>query len=311
MIEAIPAALADERLDRVISLLTGLSRSAAATAITDELVSVDGAGVVKVSFRVREGQTVEIDDIALEDRPGLAADPDVDVSVQYVDDDVIIVDKAPGQVVHPGAGNQDGTIANGILARYPEVADIGEPDRPGVVHRLDKGTSGVFVIARSGEAYDSLTAQLKRRSVERTYLTLAWGEPGTDRGLVDAPIGRAIRDPTRMVVRDDGKPARTRYEVIARWHDPTVALMSCALETGRTHQIRVHLEAIHHPVAGDPKYGGGRDTLGMERPALHAAELGFAHPTTGEWVSFSSPLPPDMVSVLDDLGNPSIGSVPA
>jgi len=259
---------------------------------------------------VREGQTIEVSEKALEAAPGLAADPSVDVAVRFVDEDVIVVDKAPGQIVHPGAGNQEGTIANGILARYPEVAGIGEADRPGIVHRLDKGTSGVFVIARSETAHDSLTAQLKRRSVERTYLTFAWGDPNTDRGLVDAPIGRAIRDPTRMVVRDDGKPARTRYEVIARWRDPSVALLTCALETGRTHQIRVHLEAIHHPVVGDPKYGGGRDTLGIKRPALHAAELGFAHPTTEEWVSFDSPLPNDMVSLLTDLGEPDVGSVP-
>ena len=178
-----------------------------------------------------------------------------------------------------------------------------------MVHRLDKGTSGVFVMARSARAYDSLTDQLRARSVERRYLTLGWGQPQTDRGVIEAPLGRAVRDPTRIVVREDGKPARTNYEVLARWDEPNVALFSCALDTGRTHQIRVHLEAIHHPVVGDPRYGGGRDSLGLSRPALHASELGFSHPGTEETMHFQSPIPTDLRELLDRLGPPDVGDI--
>jgi len=210
-------------------LITGLSRSAAASAIDDGLVTIDGVAVAKSSVRVQVGQDVGVDDSVLDDDPGLEPDPEVAVDIVFVDDDVIVVNKAPGQVVHPGAGNQTGTIAQGVLALYPEVAEVGEPDRPGVVHRLDKGMSGIFMIARSEAAYESLTTQLRERTVYRRYLTVGWGHAQTGAGLIDAPIGRAVRDPTRMVVREDGKPARTEYEVLAAWHEPTVSLFACRL----------------------------------------------------------------------------------
>lgn len=310
VIESIPEALDGERIDRVVALITGLSRSAAASAIDGELVTIDGVVVGKSSTRVAVGQEVSVDDSALEVDTGLEPDAEVSVDVVFVDDDVIVVNKAPGQVVHPGAGNPTGTIAQGVLAQYPEVAEVGEPDRPGVVHRLDKGTSGIFMIARSATAYDSLTTQLRERTVYRRYLTVGWGHPQTGAGLIDAPIGRAVRDPTRMVVREDGKPARTEYEVLATWHEPAVSLFACRLETGRTHQIRVHLEAIHHPVVGDRRYGGGRDALAMERPTLHAWELGFEHPTTGEWMEFTAPIPDDIAALFAMLGAPDEGSLP-
>ena len=309
MIELIPEPLDGERVDRVVSMLLGISRSAAAAAVADDLVRLDSDAVSKSSQRVTTGQELEVDDSVLDPFDELAADPSVELSLIHVDDDVIVVDKAVGQVVHPGAGHASGTIAHGIMARFPEVRNVGEPGRPGIVHRLDKGTSGVFVVARSSAAYDSLTAQLRERSVSRRYLTVAWGHPRTPRGVVEAPIGRAVRDPTRMVVREDGKAARTSYSVAATWEDPKVSLFACELDTGRTHQIRVHLEAISHPVVGDARYGGGRDGLGMERPALHAAELGFDHPTTGERLDFVSPLAPDMADLVSRLGPPDTGSV--
>ena len=292
-------------------MLTGVSRSVAARAIIEGQVTVDGEAVAKVSQRLLADQRLEIDDSILEDDDSIQADSSVEVVASHVDDDVIVIDKSPGSVVHPGAGNDSGTIIQGVMDRYPEVASIGDPARPGVVHRLDKGTSGVFVIARSQRAYESLTRQLKERTVERTYLTVGWGQPSSDKGVIEAPIGRAVRDPTRMVVHQDGKPARTAYTVLARWHSPDVTLFSCTLDTGRTHQIRVHLEAIHHPVVGDRRYGGGRDTLGMDRPALHAAKLGFVHPATGELVRFESSLPDDLRALFHRVGAPEIGEVPS
>ncbi|MFT7473415.1 MAG: 23S rRNA pseudouridine1911/1915/1917 synthase [Verrucomicrobiales bacterium] len=291
-------------------MFTGVSRSAAATAIADGLVLLDSVAVKKVSQRVATGQLLSVDDSILDEPDELEPDPSVELDIAYSDEHVIVLRKLAGQVVHPGAGNTTGTIIQGLLAKFPEIRDIGQPNRPGVVHRLDKGTSGVFSVARSLVGYDSLTAQLFDRTVSRRYLTLAWGHPKTPRGVIEAPIGRAVRDPTRMVVREDGKAARTSYTVLATWAEPTISLFSCALDTGRTHQIRVHMQAIHHPIVGDVRYGAGRDTLGMERPALHAAELGFEHPESGEWLEFSAPLPSDMRTVITSFGRPETGEVP-
>lgn len=311
VIETIPDPLDGERVDRVVSMLMGLSRAAASDAIENKLVTLDGNLVTKGSQRVATDQELSIDDIVLEEAPPISDDPSVEIDYVHIDEDVLVIAKRPGQIVHPGSGHKTGTIAQGVIAAYPEVREVGQPERPGVVHRLDKGTSGIFVIARTAVAYDSLTRQLRERTVSRRYLALAWGHPDTPRGVIEAPIGRAVRDPTRMVVRNDGKSARTSYRVEATWDEPVVALFACTLDTGRTHQIRVHLEAIHHPVVGDGRYGAARGSLGMERPALHAAELGFEHPTTGEWLEFATPLPADMQSVLSDLGAPDGGAVPA
>jgi len=310
MIEEIPEPLDGERVDRVISMIVGVSRSAAAAAVADGLVQLDGVVVTKVSQKVATDQQLAIDDALLEPKAEIAADPSVKLNLLHVDEHVLVVAKDAGQVVHPGAGHLHGTIAQGVLARYPEVRGVGEPERPGIVHRLDKGTSGVFMIARTSLAYESLVEQLRARTVSRRYLSLAWGHPSSPRGVIEAPIGRAVRDPTRMVVREDGKPAATSYTVVATWADPSVSLFSCVLDTGRTHQIRVHLEAINHPVVDDPRYGGGRPLLGLERPALHAAELGFAHPATDEWLEFRQPLPEDFRSLIDGFGAPETGEAP-
>ncbi len=311
MIEVIPDALEGERVDRVISMFLDISRSAASEAINNGLVSLDERTVSKASQRVVEGQRLSVDDSVMEPSAALEPDPTVELNLIHVDHDVLVIDKAVGQVVHPGAGHKTGTIAQGVLAQFPEVRGVGDPDRPGIVHRLDRGTSGVFVVARSEAAYESLTEQLRERTVRRRYLTAAWGHPKTARGVIEAPIGRAVRDPTRMVVREDGKPARTSYSVLASWHDPKVSVFSCVLDTGRTHQIRVHLEAINHPVVGDARYGGGRDDLGMERPALHASELGFDHPTSGERLDFSSPIPADISDLFERLGAVDEGELPS
>jgi 23S rRNA pseudouridine1911/1915/1917 synthase len=261
-------------------------------------VRLAGTSVGTRSRRVAEGDVVEVDVPAkVDDRP--AADPSVDFGVVYADEQVVVVDKPAGLVVHPGAGRREGTLVHGLLARFPDLADVGDPDRPGIVHRLDKGTSGLMVIARTPGALADLTAQLKKRRVERHYLALVLGEVAEGKGVVDAPVGRSARQPTRMAVTARGRAARTRYEVLERYTDPVPAtLLECRLETGRTHQIRVHVAAIGHPVVGDTRYGRG-DALAMKRPFLHAHELAFDHPTDGSRRRFQSPLPKDLEQVRE------------
>jgi 23S rRNA pseudouridine1911/1915/1917 synthase len=221
------------------------------------------------------------------------------MDVVYVDDDVIVVNKEAGVVVHPGAGNQSGTMVNFLLAGYPDIAGVGDPMRPGLVHRLDAGTTGLIVVARTEQAYESLVEQLSSRSVTRVYSVLVWGNPISLNGVIDAPIGRDQRDPTRMAVVVDGRASRTHYAVQQSFHDPKdAALVECRLETGRTHQIRVHLASIGHPVVGDATYGGVRAGLRAGRPMLHAKELAFDHPRTGERRTFTTPIPQDFSALL-------------
>lgn len=300
--ETIPAALDGERIDRVVAMLTSLTRSEAAALLAAGGVSVDDRQVTKGSVKLREGQQVRISVPEPPSGPVVAPDPSIELHVVYEDDHVLVVDKAAGVVVHPGAGNLDGTLVNALVARDPRIADVGDPERPGIVHRIDKGTSGLLVVARSAQAYDALVAALAAHDVEREYLALVWGHPDADHGVVDAAIGRSGRDPTRMAVSNRGRHARTHYEVVERFDGQvSVALLRCRLETGRTHQIRVHMAAIGHPVVGDDRYGGARQSLELGRPFLHAARLSFAHPVTGERVDVASPLPDDLEAVLDRL----------
>jgi len=302
MREVVPRALDGQRLDRVVALVTGGSRAEAAALVDEGAVTVGGSPVTTRSHRVAEGDVVDID---LPDRPAeieLAADPSVPVPVVHEDADLIVVDKPAGVVVHPGAGQGSGTLVNGLLARYPEIRDVGQPDRPGIVHRLDKGTSGLLVVARSALAYDRLVAMLGRHEVDRRYRTLVWGTVASPTGLVDAPVGRSGRERTRMAVTVRGKPARTWYDVVRTFHHPVeVTELVCRLETGRTHQIRVHMASIGHRVVGDGRYGGDRQSLPLPRPFLHAEHLGFDHPITGEALTFTSPLPDDLAQVLARL----------
>jgi 23S rRNA pseudouridine1911/1915/1917 synthase len=299
--EIVPPALAGERLDRVLALLTGRSRSEVAVLLADGAVLLDAVVVTTGKGRVAAGQVVEVD-LPDADRSGPAPDPTIPLDVRYDDESVIVVDKPPGLVVHPASGHGDGTLVNAILARYPEVAGVGDPARPGIVHRLDVGTSGLLVVARTADAYTSLVEQLSARRVRRVYLALVWGQPEAASGLIDAPVGRSARDPLRMTVSETGRTARTRYEVVATYSSPAVvSLLRCRLETGRTHQIRVHLAAIEHPVVGDARYRGRRRAIDAPRPMLHAAELAFTHPRTGKELSFSAEVPSDMAAVLAAL----------
>lgn len=300
----VPAALAGERVDRVVALLTGLPRSEVTALVAGGAVRLRGAPVASRSVKVDEGDTVEVDvPSAPVAAPVEHGGEDVTFGVVFADDQVIVVDKPEDLVVHPGAGNPSGTLAQGIVARYPEVAGVGDPTRPGIVHRLDRGTSGLLVVARTEAARASLVAQLASRQVTRRYLALTWGHLESPRGLVDAPIGRSKRDPTRMAVTARGKVARTAYQVERRFAEPVeLDLLGCTLETGRTHQIRVHLAAVGHPVVGDARYGGVRESLPCHRPFLHARHLAFDHPVTGERMGFDAALPEDLTAMLDTLG---------
>jgi 23S rRNA pseudouridine1911/1915/1917 synthase len=301
--DEIPAGLDGERVDRVVAMLTGCSRAEASAAIDAGTVHLDGATATKSSQRVTAGQRIRIegDPVRVEQPP--QADPAVDVVVVYEDDEVIVVDKPAGLVVHPGAGHEGATLVHGLLARYPELRGVGDdPVRPGIVHRLDKGTSGLLVVARTPRAHGALVEELADHRVDRHYRALVWGHLDTPRGTIDAPVGRSRRDPLKMTVTATGREARTHFEVLRRFDEPVpTSLLECRLETGRTHQIRVHLRSIHHPVVGDELYGGARPTLPMSRPFLHAVTLAFDHPATGERMSFESPLAPELVDVLDRL----------
>lgn len=295
-------AVAGERLDRVVALESGLSRQEVSNLIDAGAVTVNGAVATKGSARVGAGDEVEARIEAAADEPVVGPDPSIEVPVVYEDDHVIVVDKPAGLVVHPGAGNPAGTLVNGLLARYPELAGVGEPDRPGIVHRLDGGTSGLMVVARTEDAREELVAMLANREVTREYRALAWGDVDGEDGVIDAPIGRSTRERTKMAVVADGREARTRYEVLERYETPApFTLLWCKLETGRTHQIRVHLAAIGHPVVGDTRYGRARPALRCDRPFLHAEHLAFDHPVTEEPMEWTSPLPADLVAVQAKL----------
>jgi 23S rRNA pseudouridine1911/1915/1917 synthase len=309
LVVTVPASLDGVRVDKAVALVADVSRSAVNTLIGQRRITVDGAAVSSRSATLHQGQVLTID--AGQEAPAVAPEPDPSVVFEVVheDADVIVVDKPAGLVVHPGAGHRTGTLVNGLLARYPELTAVGaevgaDPDRPGIVHRLDRGTSGLMVVARTADAYRSLVTQLGDRHVTRSYRALVLGEVEGESGVVDAPIGRSVSSPTRMAVSRRGKEARTRYRVDQRYTEPApTTLMTATLETGRTHQIRVHLSAIGHPVVGDEVYARGRSLPGavVTRPFLHAYRLGFTHPATGRPDSWDSALPADLEDQLAGL----------
>jgi 23S rRNA pseudouridine1911/1915/1917 synthase len=302
IVEEIPASLDDVRLDRVVALVADVSRTVAADLVAGAAVRIDDVVASSGKERVRRGQTLRIDltRVAGPQRP--LADASQSVDVLHEDADVLVINKPVALIVHPGAGHPTGTLVNYLLASYPEIADVGDPLRPGIVHRLDSGTSGAIVVARSQRAYDSLVGQLASRTMSRVYRALVWGIPSAQRGVVDAPIGRDQRDATKMAVVVDGRPARTHYEVLEVFHEPTaIAHVECRLETGRTHQIRVHMSSIGHPVVGDAGYNGVRPALHADRPMLHACEVAFDHPSSGERCTVQAPLADDFVRLLDRL----------
>jgi 23S rRNA pseudouridine1911/1915/1917 synthase len=296
---------AGERIDRVLAGRSiGLSRSAAQRLIRDGHVRIDGTVVRDADVRPRAGADVIV--LPAPPPPSHAEPEAIPLRVLHEDDDLLVLDKPAGLVVHPGPGHAHGTLVHGLLREFPEIAGVGDPERPGIVHRLDRDTSGLLVVARTEDAARALVEALAAREVDRRYLALVGGIPDARRGAIDAPIGRSTRQRTRMAVREGGRPARTAYEVAAEWPDRDVALLECRLESGRTHQIRVHLGAIGHPVVGDLAYGGRPGTdLGLDRPFLHATSLGFEHPVTGERLDFESRLPGELAAAIAALGVPA------
>jgi 23S rRNA pseudouridine1911/1915/1917 synthase len=293
----VPALLAGVRVDRGVAMMANVSRTVAAELIAAGRVLVDGEAVAVGRTVLRQGATLRVQ----LPEPGsdrMAAEVGVAFEVVHADDDVAVVNKPAGLVVHPGAGHHEGTLVGGLLARFPDLADVAgvwPADRPGIVHRLDKGTSGLLAVARTEVAYRGLVAQLADRTMERRYLALVEGDVVDDRGEVDAPIGRSTRTPTKMAVAAGGRPARTGYEVLERRAEPRpMTLLELRLQSGRTHQIRVHMAAIGHPVVGDARYGAPDRRLGSGRFFLHAFRLAFIHPVSGERMEFSTPLPPDL-----------------
>lgn len=296
------AAASGARLDRWLAeRLPDVSRARVQALIEDGRVSVDGA-VRKPSHRLSGGETVVVD--VPPPAPETLEPEPIALTVVHEDAQVLVVDKPAGMVVHPGAGHARGTLAAAALAHAPAVAGVGGPRRPGIVHRLDKDTSGLLVLAKSALAYERLAAQLADRTMARAYLAIVHGRVRADNGVIDAPIGRHPRDRVRMAVRPkgQGKRAVTRYRVLERFEHFTY--LEVTLETGRTHQIRVHLAALGHPVAGDDVYGGrsGRSLpLPFAGHALHAARLAFVHPVTGKIMQLASPLPTRMARLLSHL----------
>ena len=298
---AVPPEWHGERLDRALAaLVPEFSRNYLSQLIEDGALQIAGAPVTKPSRRVKAG-----DALVLELRPTPMSQAfvpqDIALTVVYEDEHLTVINKPPGMVVHPAAGNWSGTLLNALLGRDPRAAQL---PRAGIVHRLDKDTSGLLVVARSRPAMDALVAAIAAREVHREYLALAhhaWGSAG--RREVDAPIGRDARQRLRMAVvdpqRQPGKPAQTVFELLQ--DAPGGCLLRCLLRTGRTHQIRVHAAHIHHPLVGDTLYGGA-PAAGMTRQALHARRLAFTHPITGAALDFQAPVPADLAAALADWG---------
>ncbi len=282
----------ESRLDHYLARLDlGLTRSRLRQLIADGQVLVNGAAV-KPAHRVRPGDRVVVS--VPPPRPAAAMAQDIPLTVVYQDSELVVVDKPPGLSVHPGPGHPDNTLVNGLLALCPDIQGIGGEIRPGIVHRLDKDTSGLIIAAKTEGAHHHLSQQIKDRAVEKGYLALAEGEPSPESGVIDAPIGRDPRRRTRMAVTAGGRESRTGYRLMER--AGAYSLLELQLHTGRTHQARVHLAWLGHPLLGDAVYGK-RSPL-LPRHFLHACRLAFAHPATGEPLEFRSPLPPDLEAAL-------------
>jgi len=306
---SVGAAEAGRRLDLWLAAqLPDLSRTRIKALVDGGHVSVNGAAR-KAAHRLKVGERVEVV-VPLPALEEMAAEA-IPLTIVYEDAHVLVVDKPAGMVTHPGAGRSTGTLAAAALAHAPEIAGVGGPRRPGIVHRLDKGTSGLIVLAKTRQAYDALTVELQQRTMSRRYLCLAHGVIAPHDGTIDAPIARDPRSRVRMAVAraGTGKRAVTRFRALERFAGYTY--LECRLETGRTHQIRVHLASLGHPLVGDATYGAKRarqyDTLpadlveGLGGVALHAAGLSFVHPATGETVELSSPLPNRIARLLSHL----------
>lgn len=286
-----------ERLDKVIPAhVPDLSRATAQRLIKTGEVTVNGRPS-KPSYRVQVGDEVVVR--VPTEMPAPVVPENIPLDVIYEDDALLVVNKPAGMVVHPAYGHASGTLVNAVLAHCPEVADVGGPDRAGVVHRLDKDTSGLILIAKDGVTRAALQRQFKRRRVAKAYLALVEGQVQPREGVVEAPVGRNKRQRKKMAVVRSGREARTLYRAIEYFADNT--LLEVHPHTGRTHQVRVHLAWLGYPIVGDVVYGRRRQRLLRTRHFLHAARIRFSHPVTSEEVEFEAPLPPELAAVLKRL----------
>jgi 23S rRNA pseudouridine1911/1915/1917 synthase len=286
------------RLDKVIrDHVPDLSRTQGQRLIETGQVTVNGHPR-KPSYRVEPGEQVTV--ILPPEKPATAVHPQpIPLDFIYEDEHLLVVNKPAGMVVHPGPGHPDGTLVNALLAHYPPIAEVGPQDRAGIVHRLDKETSGALVVAKRQPVLEALQQQFRNHEVEKTYLALVRGQVKPPEGIIEVPIGRDPTDRQKMAPVPEGKYARTRYRVVRRFRRHT--LLEAHPYTGRTHQLRVHLSWLGHPVVGDTDYGPRRQRLLKDRHFLHASHLRFTHPVTGEEMTFQAPLPPELDEVLRRL----------
>lgn len=292
---SVPDGLDGQRLDQALSRMLGVSRSKAADMVDRALVTVDGHFEPK-SARVLADQTVSVEDL---DEPAPVR-PDMDLPIIFADSDIIVVDKPVGMAVHASVGWTGPTVLDALAKLGYQIADVGPEERQGVVHRLDVGTSGVMVVGKSARAYSALKRAFKAREVTKVYHALVQGHPDPRAGTIDAPIGRDPRHDHKFGVTADGRASVTHYETVELHR--FASLLEVTLETGRTHQIRVHMSAVHHPCCGDLTYGADPNLaarLGLERQWLHAVRLGFRHPGSGAMVEFASPYPADLAHALE------------
>jgi 23S rRNA pseudouridine1911/1915/1917 synthase len=305
----VPAASGGLRLDRALTeLLPDFSRSFIVKLIDDGRVSVAGRAATKASLRVEEGQSIEVD--VPPPAPSSIESQELPLTILFEDDELVVIDKPAGLVVHPAAGHRDGTLVNALLFHVKDLSGIGGELRPGIVHRLDKDTSGVMVIAKHDDAHRRLTDAWGTDAVRKEYLALVYGTPKSPSGTIDAPIGRDPRDRVKMAIVPGARHALTDYFVAEQLRH--ASLLRCRIRTGRTHQIRVHLKHLGHPIIGDALYSGPqwrgipdrklqKTIASFPRQALHASRITFPHPRTGEALTFEAPLPTDMQDLLEAL----------
>ncbi|MDQ7027894.1 MAG: RluA family pseudouridine synthase [Anaerolineae bacterium] len=294
---------AGERLDKIlVARLPDFSRAQIQHMISNGLVKVDGQSA-KSGHKMKGGERVVVDIPPNEEQ--IIAPEDIPLMVVYEDDDIAVIDKGADMVVHPGIGQESGTLVNALLAHYPQIIDMQDDPRAegrmGIVHRLDKDTSGLIVTAKHITALENLMTQFQVRNVEKTYLALLERTPKTDKGIIEAPIGRDPKQRKRMAVVKEGKHALSEYEIIDLQFRDGRCLVKIKIHTGRTHQIRVHMAFIGCPIIGDTVYGYNRQRVGLKRNFLHASELSFDHPTTGERQHFQSELPIGLQNVMGKL----------
>lgn len=284
------------RLDKALAM-TGndWSRTQIGTWLTEERITLDGV-TPKANYKVKLGEVYEVD--VPEEEVFEIIPQDLQLTIVYEDDDVAVVYKPRGMVVHPAPGHMKDTLVNGLAFQLDKLSDMNGELRPGIVHRIDKDTSGLLMVAKTNEAHEGLVQQLVDKTVTRKYTALVHGHIAHDKGTIDAPIGRDTRDRQKQAVQDNGKHAVTHFTVLERMGDFT--LVECRLETGRTHQIRVHMDYIGYPLAGDPKYGP-KKTIDFGGQVLHAGVIGFVHPITKKYIEFEQELPSDFVALLESL----------